>query len=97
MQVFPCRSSGLHPAVLSVLRGAQLKVSRSLAAEGNLGHDSGILHQPVLSPTPPKAASSVSGAFEQVPSEMVQQGRPGRQQGRGAHAAVHLYSPQTPL
>lgn len=47
-----------------------------------MGHDSGILHQPVLSPALPKVASSVSEAFEQMPNEsrieMVQQGRPGR-------------------
>lgn len=97
LQVFPCRSSGLHPAVPSVLRGAQPKVSLHPCCRGNLGHDSGILHQPVLSPTLPKAASSVSIVFEQVPSEssieIVQQGRPGRQQGRGPHAAVNLYNP----
>ena len=55
----------------------------SLTAEGSLGHDSGMLHQPVLSSALPKAASPVSRAFEQMPSEprieMVQQGRPGRQ------------------
>lgn len=45
------------------------RLSCSLAAEGNLGHDSGILHQPVLSPALPKAASSVSEAFKQMPSE----------------------------
>lgn len=36
-EVFPCRSSGLHPAVPSVLRGVQLKVSLQPCCRGEFG------------------------------------------------------------
>lgn len=36
-QVFPHRSSGLHPAVSSALRGAQLKVTLQPCCRGEFG------------------------------------------------------------